>query len=475
MKKEITLLLLSLYSLAAISQSASSLEKFVNRPALQSAGVSVYVKNLNTQEVLAQHNIKQMLAPASTQKLLTTTTALEILGPDFRYSTFIETDGKIEDGILYGNLYVRGTGDPTLGSQQVGYQGFLNQWVRAVKDAGIRHIKGDIVADVAFFDGDAINPRWIWEDIGNYYAPGIYALPYLDNTLNIQLRSRAVGTVAEVVKTLPYIEGLEFENHIRCTEITYDGAFVHGLPYQNRRYLVGSIPSNQGIFGVKGDIPNPPLLLITHFSQYLQASNIKVEGVERVMTESTFPQRELIYEHQSEPLIKILKEVNQNSNNLYAEQVFRILASKIAVPCTINNASHVIRSCWRNRGVNLNQCFIEDGCGLSPQDGLTADALVQLLQFMNKSPQRQNFISTLPVAGQSGTLRGFLAGTPLQGKLCAKSGTTSRIKSYAGYITMPNGETLAFAVIVNNATTKPRNTQAMIEQLLLGIYQQEVH
>ena len=473
MNKKITLLLLSLCSLTTFAQSTTPLDKFVNRPSLQSAGVSVYVKSLSTQEVLAAHNIKQTLAPASTQKLLTTTTALEILGPDYRFSTYIEIDGKIDEGILYGNLYVRGTGDPTLGSQQVGYQGFLNQWVKAVRNAGIRQITGDIVADVSFFDGDAINPRWIWEDIGNYYAPGIYALPYLDNTLNIQLRSRAVGTVAEVVKTLPYIDGIEFENHIRCTEITYDGAFVHGLPYQNRRYLVGSIPSNQGIFGVKGDIPNPPLLLITHFKQHLQAANITIDGTERVMTESTFPQRELIYEYQSEPLIKILKEVNQNSNNLYAEQVFRLLASKIAVPCTINNASLIVRSCWRNRGVNLNQCFIEDGSGLSPQDGLTAEALVQLLQFMNKSTQRQNFISTLPVAGQSGTLRGFLAGTPMQGKVCAKSGTTSKIKSYAGYITMPNSEVIAFAVIVNNATTKSRNVQSLIEQLLLEIYKQE--
>ncbi len=451
----------------------TSLNNFLSNPALRNANIGVCVKNLNTGNTVVDHRSAFVIPPASTQKLLTTTTALELLGPDFRFSTYLETDSNIVDGVLLGNLYIRGTGDPTLGSQKIGDQLFLYRWVQSLRQKGIREIRGNIIADVSFFDGDAINPQWIWEDIGNYYAAGVYALPYLDNTLNIQLYSAAIGQVATVVKTIPYIEDIEFENHIRCTSITYDGAYVHGLPYNNKRYLVGSIPSNHGIFGVKGDIPNPPLLLAEHFRQRLEEQGIKVGGKADYITESINAERSALYEYRSEPLSEILKEINQNSNNLYAEQLFRYLACRMSVPCTIQNSVQVMQNCWRNRGINLQNCFIMDGCGLAPQDAVSAGTLVQLLSYMNKSNNRATLMESLPVAGESGTLKGFLKNTPLQGNVCAKSGTTSRIKSYAGYMTNQQGETLAFAILVNNAACKSRQVQTMIEQFLLDLYSQQ--
>ncbi|MBR1808782.1 MAG: D-alanyl-D-alanine carboxypeptidase/D-alanyl-D-alanine-endopeptidase [Paludibacteraceae bacterium] len=464
--------IISLLAVAASVFGQTALDKFLSNPALQNANVGVCVRNLSTGKVIADSRSAFVIPPASTQKLLTTTTALELLGSDFRFSTYLETDSTIVGGVLLGNLYIRGTGDPTLGSQKIGDQMFLYRWVQALKKKGIREIRGNIIADVSFFDGDAVNPQWIWEDIGNYYAAGVYALPYLDNTLNIQLNSTAVGQVAAVVKTIPQIDGIEFENHIRCTSITYDGAYVHGLPYNNKRYLVGSIPANHGIFGVKGDIPNPPLLLAQHLKMRLEEQGIIVQGNADYLTETLQPVRTLLYEHRSEPLSEILKEINQNSNNLFAEQLFRFLASRISLPCTIQNSVVVLQNCWRNRGINLQNCFIMDGCGLAPQDAVSAGTLVQLLTYMDKSRNKDVFVESLPVAGTSGTLRGFLRETPLQGNVSAKSGTTSRIKSYAGYMTNQEGETLAFAVIVNNASCKSRQVQTMIEKFLLDIYSQ---
>ena len=449
----------------------SPLEAFLQNPALQNANVGVCIKDMKTGKMIAESRSAFVISPASTQKLLTTTTALELLGSDFRFSTYLETDSTITNGTLNGNLYIRGTGDPTLGSQKIGDQMFLYRWIQALRKKGINKIAGNIIADATFFDGDAVNPQWIWEDIGNYYAAGVYALPYLDNTLNIQLSSTAIGQVADVIKTLPAIEGIEFENHIRCTSITYDGAFVHGLPYNNKRYLVGSIPANHGVFGVKGDIPNPPLLLAEHLKMRLEEQGIIVEGKADYITEGIQQNRALLYEYRSEPLSEIIKETNVNSNNLYAEQLFRYLASRITLPCTIQNSVIVMQNCWRNRGVNLQNSFIMDGCGLAPQDAISAGTLVQILSFMNKSKNKDAFVESLPVAGETGTLRGFLRNTPLQGNVCAKSGTTSRIKSYAGYMTSAKGEPIAFAVIVNNAACKSRQVQTMIEQLLIDVYQ----
>ncbi len=467
MKKIVFIVLLSVSRAFLLQGQTDALRHFLGSAELNQANVGVYMKNLSNGDVLADYRSEHVIPPASTQKILTSATALCVLGADFRFSTFLETDAKIENGVLKGNLYVRGTGDPTLGSQKIGDQMFLYKWVQALRKNGIKKIEGSIIADASFFDGDAINPQWIFEDIGNYYAPGIFALPYLDNTMNVQLRSAAIGSVAEVVKTLPEVEGLQFENHIRCTEITYDGAYVHGLPYQNVRYLTGSVPSNRGVFGVKGDIPNPPLLLAKHFTNRLRESGIEVTEEASYMTETDGKQKQLIYEHLSEPLSEILKEVNQNSNNLFAEQLFRYLGSKIAIPCTIQNSVVTMQNCWRNRGVTLNKNYIQDGCGLAPQDAVSAQTLVQILAYMQRCKDKDVFVASLPVAGESGTLKGFLSKTQLQGKVAAKSGTTSRIKSYAGYITLKDGSTVAFAIIVNNANCKARRVQTLIEQYLL--------
>lgn len=478
MKKRIYILLLTMAAVGTVfSQNAAGqgcLDNFLKNAALQNANVGVCVRNMTTGKMLCDLRSAFVIPPASTQKVLTTATALELLGSDFRFSTYLETDSTIVGGVLQGNLYIRGTGDPTLGSQKVGDQMFLYRWVQALRKQGIREITGNIIADVSFFDGDAVNPQWLWEDIGNYYAAGVYALPYLDNTLNIQLNSSSIGQVAEVVKTLPYVEGLEFENHIRCTSITYDGAYVHGLPYNNKRYLVGSIPANHGVFGVKGDIPNPPLLLAEHLKLRLEEAGIKVHGKADYLTESVSPQRKVLHEHRSEPLSEIVLEINQNSNNLFAEQLFRFLGSRMGMPCTIQNSVTVIQNCWRNRGVNLQNCFIMDGCGLAPQDAVSAGILVQILTYMHKSKNSEAFIASLPVAGESGTLRGFLRETALQGNVCAKSGTTSRVKSYAGYLQNKRGETVVFAVIVNNAACKSKQVQTMIEKFLLELYDKDV-
>lgn len=469
--KKLGFLCVLMISWLYVNSQQSALEAFVTQPLVESANVGIYIKNLSTGKVMASYRENNVIPPASTMKIITTTSALEILGNDFRFPTYLETDGEIKDGILHGNLYIRGTGDPTLGSQRVGNQSFLYHWVRALRQAGIREIDGQVIADATFFDGDAINPQWIWEDIGNYYAPGIYALPYMDNTMNVQLRSGQIGSVAEVIKTLPYIEGITFENHIRCTAITYDGAYVHGVPYCNHRYLVGSVPSNRGVFGVRGDIPNPPLLLAQHLTMRLRENGIRVAKEAGFIAENAPSGRTVLYEHQSEPLSTLVKEINQESNNLYAEQVFRYLGSKIALPCTIHNSATTIQNCWFHRGISLQRCFIMDGSGLSPQDAVSAKTLVDLLSFMQQSKEKEAFIASLPVAGESGTLRSFLRDTELAGKVIAKSGTTSRIKSYAGYMYLQNGEILAFAVLVNNANGKAKNVQKAIEKLLLDVYQ----
>jgi D-alanyl-D-alanine carboxypeptidase/D-alanyl-D-alanine-endopeptidase (penicillin-binding protein 4) len=294
--------------------------------------------------------------------------------------------------------------------------------------------------------------------------------------MNIVLRSGPVGSMAEVLHTTPYVPEIEFENHIRCTHITYDGAFVHGMPYSNRRYLVGSVPSNRQTFGVKGDLPNPSLILSRDFVTVLNASGIEVGGEATYLSEQPIkraPRTEL-FVHQSEPLSEIIRHTNHESDNLYAEMLFRIFGSKYTVPCTIHNATDFVRDYWKNRGVGLRSAKLLDGCGLAPQNAISPAMYVQLLRYMYGSKNKEVFLASLPCSGESGTLSSFLSGTALHGKVCAKSGTIGGTKNYAGYIFLPDGRVWVFAVMVNSANCKSKKIQSVIEQYLLDVYRANI-
>ena len=431
--------------------------------------MSVLVKNLTTGEVIESYRPEHVVPPASVMKLLTTGAALETLGPDFRFPTTLEYSGTIENGVLKGNLYVHGSCDPSLGWQ--GKTAFFNQWIKAVKSAGIQRIEGGIVADMTMLDGEAQNPAWLCEDAGNYYAPGIFALNYYGNTMNIVLKSGEPGSIATVVKTEPQVEDVYFINHIRCDKISYDGAFVSGLPYSRERYLTGVVPSNLGTFGVKGDLPNPGLLLARHFTSRLREAGIEVkrDATYEADYNPLSPARTELYIHYSEPLSELIKETNVNSNNLYAEAIFRYLGTRYTLPGSIHNSQDLLRDYWRRRGVEMQSAIIKDGCGLAPQDAVSAKAFVQLLTIMARSSNKDAWMASLPTSGLTGTLKTLCPGTALEGRIHAKSGTIAGTKNFAGYIDMPNGETWVFAILINSAPGKAKKIQTVIQDYLLDV------
>lgn len=431
--------------------------------------MSVLVQNMTTGEVIDEYRSDKVVPPASVMKLLTTAACLETMGPGFRFPTVLEYTGSIENGVLYGDLYVHGGCDPSLGWQ--GKTAFFTQWIKAVREAGIKRIEGAIIADMTMLDGEAQNPGWLCEDAGNYYAPGIFALNYYGNTMNIVLKSGEPGTVATVMKTEPQVEDIRFINRVRCDRIQYDGAFVSGLPYSNERYLTGAVPSNLGTFGVKGDLPNPGLLLARHFTAKLREAGIAVAREADYLPDYNplLPKRHELYIHYSEPLSELIKETNINSNNLYAEALFRYLGTRYTLPGTIHNSQDLLRDYWRRRGVAVQNAIIKDGCGLAPQDAISAKAFVQLLTIMSRSKNQEAWIASLPVSGKTGTLKSLCPGTALEGRIHAKSGTIAGTKNFAGYIDMPNGDTWVFAILINSAPGKAKNIQYVIQQYLLDL------
>jgi D-alanyl-D-alanine carboxypeptidase/D-alanyl-D-alanine-endopeptidase (penicillin-binding protein 4) len=467
MKKCIFSIVLIVLSSALYAQNA--LDKFRNNALLQHANISLLVKDAANNAVVYQYGEQNSMIPASTMKIVTTATALEMLGADFRFATAVEIDGNItHEGVLKGNLIVKGAGDPTLGSDKIGDKAFMEKWIAAVKNAGITKIAGDIVIDAGIFDSEAVNPKWLWEDIGNYYASGVYGISYLDNTYQIVLQSGSAGTKPDIVKMIPEIPELVFENHLKSTNIAYDSAYIYGAPRSYFRTIQGAIPANRSNFIIKGDIPEPDILLAKNLKSELARNNIYVTGnISNAPTATR--DRKTIYIHYSPPLREIIREINVKSNNHFAEHLFLTLALQHHTVATVKDAVMSVKNYWQTKGLPVDELFMCDGSGLSPANAVSANFLTELLIYMNtKSKYKDDFYRSLPLAGKEGTLIPFLKNTHLDGKVRAKSGSISRVRSYAGYIEN-SGKQYVFAVIVNNANGSSTDVRKKIEEFLLDI------
>jgi D-alanyl-D-alanine carboxypeptidase/D-alanyl-D-alanine-endopeptidase (penicillin-binding protein 4) len=436
---------------------------------MENANISLLVKDIATNKTICQFRPNNSTIPASTMKVVTTAAALELLGPDFCFQTKLEIDGTLNSkGVLNGNLYIRGGGDPTLGSEHLGDKDFLIKWVEEIKKVGIKKITGQIIADGTIYDDQGVNPKWTWEDIGNYYAAGAYGISYMDNTYQLVLRSGIEGTTPEILRMNPDIPSLTFENYLTSTLITSDNSTIYGAPHSNLRGIRGEIPANRSEFIVKGDIPNPGLLLAEQFQDKLIDSGIDIHQLPSDIVSKTTDRRVILVQ-ESPPLKEIIKETNIHSNNGYCEQIFRYLALQKNAIATSNGAVQVVRSFWKSKGLPVEQLFMYDGCGLSPVDAVSSQFLVDLLIYMQTiSPNKEAFFNSLPVAGESGTLTNFLEKTALQGKVHAKSGTISRVKCYAGFIDLKE-KNYVFAIMVNNPYGTSKEATKKIEEFLLQV------
>lgn len=453
--------------LSIISFAQTSIDKFINAPNMRTANISILVQDLSNGNVVMAHRADKQCIPASTTKLVTTATAMELLGPDYQFQTKLEYSGTITDGVLNGNIYIRGSGDPTLASEFLGDSLFYHGWINAIKNLGITRINGAVIADASIYSDDGISKKWSWEDMGNYYASGSYGLSIFDNTYAVFLNSGEIGSTPTIASIQPYIPGLKIQLTLQASDTKTDNAYFYGAPLDGNRILRGEIPANKSNFEVKGDIPNPPLYLAQKFNDWLNQN-----GIATTMAANTNVQLEActrILIHRSLPLKDILTKINHKSNNHYSEHVFKQLCIRKYESCTYERASSIVKSFWKDKQLDVTQLDMFDGSGLSHANAISARFLVDVLRYERKvSPNAQAFLETLPVAGKSGTLIRLLDGTVLEGKVYAKSGTIESVKCYAGYIFW-QGKEYAFAIMANNFTGTSGTVMEQIEELLLSI------
>ncbi len=463
----------------AVNQQLAILKKDAD---LTSAAISFLAVDLKTGETIAELNPDMGMIPASTQKLFTTATVLELAGTDYRFKTKIQYSGNIDtlSKTLKGNLIIKGGGDPTLGSKYF-YKGkqfdFIKSIITAIKSSGIEKITGRVIADASIYEAQAASPKWLWEEIANYYAIAATGIAVYDNLYELHFKSPAeAGKQTKIIKIYPEIPGLSVQNEVFSSNIRSDEAYIYGIPYTYKRIVRGTIPRNRADFIVKGAMPDPAYFLAQKVQAELDSSGVhcrKSATTVRLLKLKKDKEQTVgttIKTFYSPKIISIINLTNKKSNNLYAEYLLNLISVKKALKKKNQQSSaNELINFWKLKGMNTNGLHIVDGSGLSRLNSISAKQFIFLLKYMNKSSSRDIFISTLPVAGQSGTMKYFGKNTILAGKLHAKSGSVERVRAYAGYLKTKSGRELAFSVNIANYNCSSRAIKQKITTLLTAL------
>lgn len=464
------------------------IRRFLQLPGMESASFSLLVKSLDDGEIRYSYDSDRALTPASVLKTVTTATALERLGPDYRFPTTLAYDGEITDGLLKGNLYIQGSGDPSLGSahfasgdREEGKNDFLTRWLTAIREAGIREIQGAVVSDERIFDTEGISGKTVYEDVGSYYGAGTYGISVFDNLYRLYLETGAPGSRPVIRKTVPPMPALQFHNYLRTQTAPSDSSFILGAPFAADCYLYGTVPANRKSYSLKGAIPDPALFLAGYLTDQLRAHGIPVAnepGCYRLWQETgkwNEQDRKTLLTTYSPSLEEIVQVTNHVSHNLYADALLKTIglsyqASPNEVLSSFERGIRVLRSHWEEKGLSTASLCLYDGSGLALADKLTARFLGDLFTYMaRESPVKASFVRSLPRAGQEGSVVNFLKGSELQGKAWLKSGSMSGVKGYAGYIDK-EGKRYVVVLFVNNYTLEGRPMNKAIENLILTLF-----
>jgi len=393
------------------------------------------------------------LVPASSLKAITTATAVEVLGPDFRFETELQTAGVLEEGTLAGNVVVRGGGDPTLGASDI--DSVFAEWRAALAEAGVQKVEGSVVGDASLFGTRRLSESWQWNDIGNYYATGASGLTFYQNQFYCSFRTDDVGGEAALIGTDPDLPGVEFVNEMRVGAAgSGDQGYIYGAPYGRVYYLRGSVPANGRSFTIKGALPDPALFCARAFTEHLEENGVSVSGeptTVRLMTIAgeSLAARKVISTRRSDSLASLLVRTNHRSDNLRAECIHRRIGLAVEEEATIAAASDAVQEHWAGKGIDMTGFHMADGCGLSRANTVTPRQASLILRAAAKGEEFDAFYDSLPVAGRSGTLRSIGGGSAAEGRVRAKSGTLDRVRNYAGYLEARSGRRYAFALFVN--------------------------
>ena len=459
-----------------LAELLTRIEEVVRQPALEPGFFAVKIVSLDTGNVIYEQNANKFVRPASNMKLYTVAAALDRLSPDYHFMTSVYATEKPEDGKTRGDLIIYGRGDPSIAARfnDGDYFKGINELADRLVAAGVKRIKGDLIADESYFNGAPLGSGWEWEDLQWSYGAQVSALTVNDNAIDLTVKpGERVGAPVVVTTGPPSSTFMTVSNRATTSArgSKSELQIYRGIG-ANTLELTGSLPLGDAGFVGGVAISDPALAFVSMLRDALIKRGLKIDGRVRTVDArsgasivpnpllftvqpTNLPPQPLPFEvasMQSPPFSLIAAQTLKPSQNLYTELILRTLGTPRISPTQTNEEAGliVVRNFLRQAGVRENELALSDGSGLSRNDMITANATVQLLTFMSKHRYATQFREALPIAGVDGTLRTRMRGTPAEGNLRAKTGSLSSVASLSGYVTTAAGERLAFSMMLNN-------------------------
>ena len=468
------LLVLPLTSWAEQSTAiVDAIKEAQSKKLFQAASIGCYAVNLTQDKVIVHINEKRSLIPASSLKLLTTAAALVRLGKDFQFETTIECDGQVDkQGTLHGNIYIRGGGDPALGSRQFRQHyyrpDFINTWVKAIQAKGIKKVAGAVIGDECIYTDKVVPDTWVVGNLASYYGAGASGLSIFDNLCTVRLRARQAQHKATLLSITPaFPPTAPIINQVQGAAIEHRQVEIKSLLHQPARILEGKIPCNQTI-SLQVTNPDPAYWAAYSLQQALQKKGITITKSPRTLQKKqrSAKQRQTLCVTLSPPLWQIIKVINHDSVNGYTEHLLKHLSLATGCPGNTAHGTKVLKQFWKDQGIDITGMLLHDGSGFSRYNALTPKQLVEVLRYMRKSVHTQIFYDSLPISGKTGNLAWLFHQPSLKGKFRAKSAALNGIRGFAGYYTNSAGDEVAFGLLVNHYDGSRIAAEKALEKIL---------
>ncbi len=462
-------------------------------------------------DTLVAWNAHQRMIPASNMKLLTTGTALLALGPEYSYTTRIGYSGSIENGVLKGDLYLIGGGDPTLGSHDriaPALSQTFKTWQDFLLEAGIEKIQGHIIGDGSWAEAMPEHGSWSWSDLGTYYGTGVSGLNFFENILafNVSHGSKP-GSPVQIRQTYPQTSWMNFRATCTTGEAgTGDQLYLYTTDLDENAEFRGTFAVDRQTKTIECSNKFPEYTCAVYFKNWLQARGISCSGgaadLGYVFNKKALEARNklkhgdasaagsigrvagekadsitIIGKTQSPSLAQIVTTTNHKSNNLFAEVLFLTLGKEFKNSSTYEISGQIMKETLEDLpGCDPEELYITDGSGLSRENFVSPAFLASYLKALLDTPARDVFLNSLPTPSSEGTMQFFMNNypEPLQNRIRLKSGSMNGVRCYSGYIlpSVKGAPTICFSIMVNNFTAPQRQVQKEIEKVIAKLAQQ---
>ena len=473
-------------------QTLTSLQSVIagrlSRPEVRRGRVGVKIVSLNTGKTLYEQDGDKYFMPASNMKNFTVATAMEKLGPDFRFVTRVFAPAMPDAyGTIKGDLRILGGGDISISTAFFGtaptdpetyYKG-IDRLVDAIAAAGVKRVEGNIVGDESRFKGFAIPNTWEWDDLQWYYGAEVSALPINDNAVDLSIMPGVVGSPC-VVNILPAQAVPLYQIVNTCTTTAANVKRTLGVNKKIDRNILeisGTLPAGDKGFSDPITITHPADLFVAILKQRLEKRGVTVTGSTRTslpnVADITTPVE--IAKFESVPFREIAARTMKPSQNLYTETILWTLGEQVGRKPGDSRDSYAVGLdvvkdfLTSNVGLPADAVVQHDGCGMSRHDVVTPNAVVAVYNYMAKqSPNAQAWRDSLSIGGEDGTLRNRFKGTAAAGNIRGKTGTIDQVSALSGYMATAGGEPVILSIIVNGVP-EGRLRTSLIDDITVAV------